>query len=601
MFPPTPLYPKAIDSNHTLFLVYNTTETKICLENPIWAQEIEIIPVKSDKPEIWADSGFGNISGELFYYGSVGKNEDGRVHRLKDCARNLGGEKTKWNKKGTWIRSYVVAEHHNQLVDVILRMQDFTGINFDIRQKTLDWRIRNLEALEVIFDDFACPDIDFTFNTTEVSKEAGILATYSIEIGSAINATNFRLDFGDGEFTTTALAGTHRYAINSRIDPVITVSNNKCQIIQTPIRRDNPAEPPPAIDDEFEIPIPECQPIVEFVLVPCEVPEAELKIPPLVLPCGETFPGFSFSSDTSGFSQIITVVDSLPSVIRFEGFSSYVYHDFERTIIVDPPIPPTIVIVTNDSDIVVNLNAMDIPDLRVDWGTPPEQIVQMTMVKQVKTAKMLTSGDLESTQFGEEFADLFEAQGKMQIQYEPVELPSEIHIIAPELPKVTFDTSNIPQSIKVDASEVNIPTDIHIHGPECPIPTIINLVGEDIPDAIELVWRGDPIELKLSTEIPKSINVELSSPIPDKIVVEVPEIKIDASDIPKTIVLKGQETIELVVPEHIKIPVFFPEEMPTMEMVYKGSPIEIKISMDEIMSKDDDGRNCVRILPCSRN
>jgi hypothetical protein len=595
MFPPTPLYPKAIDSNHTLFLVYNTTETKICIENPIWSQEIEIVPVKSDKLEIWADSGFGNISGELFYYGSVSKNTDGKVHRLKDCARNLGGEKTKWNKKGAWIRSYVVAEHHNQLVDVILKMQDFTGINFDVRPRTLDWRIRNLEALEVIFDDFACPDIDFTFNTTEVSKEAGILATYSVIISSAINATKFRLDFGDGEFTTTALSGTHRYAINSRIDPVITVSNDKCQIIQTPIERDNPAEPPPIIDDEFEIPIPQCEDIVDFVLVPCDVPPPDLTPPPLVLPCGESF---SFSSDVTNFSQIVTVIDSIPSVIRIEGFSSYIYVDIP-TLVIEPPPPITIIIV--QSDIVIDVNALDMPDLRVDWGTPPEQMVQMAMVKQVKTAKMLNSNDLESSKFGIEFADLFEAQGKLQVQYEPVELPSEIHIIAPDLPKVTFDTSNIPQSIKVDASEVNIPTDIQIHGPESPIPTIINLVGEDIPSEIELVWRGDAIELKLSTEIPKSIKVELSSPIPDKIVVEVPEMKIDASEIPKTISLKGAETIELVVPDHIKIPVFFPDEMPTMEMVYKGSPIEIKISMDEIMSKDDDGKNCVRILPCSRN
>ena len=140
-FPPAPSFPKSIDSDYTLFLVHNTAETKICDENAAWSQEIEIIPVGENQRELWSDNGFANISGELFYYDSVSKNEYGKVHRLKGCARNLGGEKTKWNKRGTWVRGYVVAEHHNQLVDTVLKMEDFVGINFDERQETLDWRI----------------------------------------------------------------------------------------------------------------------------------------------------------------------------------------------------------------------------------------------------------------------------------------------------------------------------------------------------------------------------------------------------------------------------------------------------------------------------
>ena len=37
-FPPVPVYPKAIDSNYTLYLVYNTTETKLAADNSPWAQ-----------------------------------------------------------------------------------------------------------------------------------------------------------------------------------------------------------------------------------------------------------------------------------------------------------------------------------------------------------------------------------------------------------------------------------------------------------------------------------------------------------------------------------------------------------------------------------
>lgn len=600
-FPPVPLYPSDIDTDYTLFLVYNTTETKICVENPAWSQEIEIIPVKEDEAEIWADNGFGNIAGELFYYDSVEKNEDGKVYKLKDCARNLGGEQTRWNQKGTWVRSYVVAEHHNQLVDSILKMQDFTGINFDTRKQTLDWRIRNLEALEVIFDDFACPDVNFTFNTEEVSNEAGILATYSVDIDGTITATTFRLDFGDGEFTTTELEGTHRYAINARIDPVVTVSNDKCQIIQTPIERDNPAEPPPAVIDEFEVPFPDFPPVPDFTFIPCEVPEPDLNFPPLVLPCPPEQNISIILGDVIVPSQVTTTdIGTIPSIITVDIPDIIVIDPpIPPTIIIDPPIPPTIVIVPPESEITFSLNAADLPPIQVDWGVPPEQVVQMTMVRSAQTSQMLSAQDLESNQFGTEFADLFQAQGQTKVQYEEVEFPSEIQIVCPEIPKIEIDNSKLPRSIKFDTSEANIPTDIKIHGPDSPIPNSINLVGEDIPDEIELVWRGDPIELKLSTEIPTSIKIEMEHPIPEKIVVEVPEIKIDASEIPRTITINGPKTIELVIPENIGIPVTFPETMPQIEMVYKGSPVEVKISMDEIMASDEEGKYpCVMMVPC---
>lgn len=69
--PPFPLYPTKYDSDETLFLVYNTSESTLTKENPAWSDEIEIRP--SVDREIWADNGFANISGELFYYNSVEK------------------------------------------------------------------------------------------------------------------------------------------------------------------------------------------------------------------------------------------------------------------------------------------------------------------------------------------------------------------------------------------------------------------------------------------------------------------------------------------------------------------------------------------------
>lgn len=614
-FPPVPVYPDAIDSDYTLFLVYNTTETKLSADNSPWAQEISVIPVSSDKPEIWADNGFANISGELLYYDSVEKNDNGKVKKLKGCARNLGGNKTKFNKKGTWIRSYVIAEHHNQLVNAVLRTQDFIGYNFDPRQKTLDWRIRNLQELAVIFDDFACPDVNFIFNVTENDPETGILTEYLIQLNPPGTLNAFRLDFGDGEFTTTDLDGEHRYSVNATIDPVLTVTNDKCQIIITPVERSNPQEPPPAIEDAFEIPIPEVPDFPDFTFVPCDIPEPDINLPPLVFPCisiegqigpipsvieGPDFPSIITINNPNPINitqsvVTITVTDDIPDVIIIDP-------PVPPTIIIDPPIPPTIVIVPPESNITLQLDATELPKLEVDWGNQPTMDVKMQMVKEVKTPQRFSVDEEIVKGFGTEFADLFEAANQFKVEYEAVDFPSEIHIIAPDLPKLEIDAGNIPKSIKLDASEVHIPTDVFIHGPESPIPNSIKFDVTDLPETIGLVaegvsvtldTKGASVELKGVEDIPEEILVRMVEPIPT-------EIFVNASDMPTELRVTGfPESIKLEIPDDLGIPVLFPEEMPKLEIApYRGAPIELKITMDDIMPKEADGRNCVMITPC---
>jgi len=614
-FPPIPVYPNEIDSDYTLFLVYNTTETKLSADNSPWAQEISIIPVAADKNDIWADNGFANISGELLYYDSVDKNVNDKVIKLKGCARQLGGDKTQFNPKGTWIRSYVIAEHHNQFVDAILKTQDFIGYNFDPRQKTLDWRIRNLQELEVIFDDFACPDVNFIFNITENNPETGIFASYLIQLTPPGTLNAFRLDFGDGEFTTTVLEGEHRYALNATIDPVLTVTNDKCQIIITPVERSNPQEPPPAIEDTFEIPIPEIPNIPDFTFVPCDVPEPDINLPPLVFPCisieGQIGPIPSVIEGPDFPSQItiinpnpinitqsvvtITVTDDIPDVIIIDP-------PIPPTIIIDPPIPPTIVIVPPESNITLQLDATELPMLQVDWGNQPSMDVKMQMVREVRTPQRFAVDENIVDGFGTEFADLFEAAGEYKIEYEAVDFPSEIHIIAPELPKLEIDARGLPDRIKVDAEGVNIPTDVFIHGPESPIPNSIKFDVTDLPSTIGLVAEG--VSVSLDTEgasirldgvedIPEEILVRMVEPIPH-------EIFVNAKGMPTELRVTGfPEGIALIIPEDIGIPVLFPEEMPKLEIApYQGAPIELKITMDNIMPKEADGRNCVMITPC---
>lgn len=612
-FPPIPIYPEEIDNDYTLFLTHNSVEARISADNPPWSQEINVFPVEENEQEIWSNNGFANISGELLYYDSVDKDSNGKVIVLKGCARNLGGDKTKFNKKGTTIRSFVVAEHHNQLVDAILNVENFVGHNFDERQETLDWRIRNLAELESIFDDFSCPDIDFTWNIVENDPVRGVTAEYLIEATPPGFISSFRLDFGDGEFTTTELEGSHQYSLNARIDPVITITNDKCQIIQTPIERTNPSEPQPQIEEGLEIPIPEIPDIPDFTLVPFDVPQPDINLPPLSFPCmslsGDSVPSIIQGPDIHMVSNVtitgpeepVQILHSTVEIIGDVNIPPVIVIDgppIPPTIVVDPPIPPTIVIVPPQSEITLNLEATDLPKLEVDWGAPPEMEVAMTFAQQVKKPQKFGADPELVEEFGEEFADLFEASNSMKVEYESVGIPSEIKIIPPDKDSLKVD---MPESVKIDATEVDIPENIHIHGPDNPIPDSIRLDGNELPEAIELIYEGDPIPVKVETEV--TVSIEQLDKLPEKIFVEVPEslpdIKIDASAIPNSIALDAPRAIQLEIPEGI--PLLLPEEMPEVELVYKGSPIELKVTLDEVMDKNAQGNNCVMITPCLKS
>jgi hypothetical protein len=51
-FPPQPVFPQAIDSDYTLYVVYNTTESHISVDNEPWAEEIAIHPIPVGDPEV---------------------------------------------------------------------------------------------------------------------------------------------------------------------------------------------------------------------------------------------------------------------------------------------------------------------------------------------------------------------------------------------------------------------------------------------------------------------------------------------------------------------------------------------------------------------
>jgi hypothetical protein len=616
-FPPTPVYPRAIDSEYTLFSVRDTSEARLAADNSAWSQELQIIPVGEDEQEVWPENGYANIEGELFYYDSVGVDGNGKVNRLRGCARQLGGEDTKFNRKGTWVRGFVVAEQHNQLVEAMLKTQDFVGYDFDPRPVTLDWRIRNLQALDVIFDDYSCPDVNFTLNTLEDDPVKGVLIEYAVEITPPGSISSFRLDFGDGEFTISALSGQHRYAINARIDPVVRVSNDKCQIVQTPIERDNPSEPEQENSNNFDVAVPEVPDVPDFTFVPCEVPEPDITVPPLMIPCisieGQVGPIPSvITGPTINMVSQVTITSNNPinitqSIISIVGGNIpgiiIVDPPIPPTIIVDPPIPPTIVIVPPQSNITVDLDFTQLPRLEVDWGMPPEMEVALTMARAVRTPQKFAVDASLVEEFGTEFADLFDVSQKMNVTYEAAGIPSEIMIIAPDLQDIKIDTDDLfKRKIQIDANSVNIPTDIKIHGPDSPIPDSIKF---DVSDLNEAINNLRDINIKVDfSETPKTIKVETDGKIPERIMVEmaqpIPTTIVIKHDLPNSIELIAPLSIPLSLPPDLVIPLKFPEIMPEVPLVFRGGPIELKVTMDDVVTKSEDGKNCFMLVPCGK-
>ncbi len=150
------------------------------------------------------------------------------------------------------------------------------------------------------------------------------------------------------------------------------------------------------------------------------------------------------------------------------------------------------------------------------------------------------------------------------------DIPAMIEVVAPKIPPIEITGwQNIPKTIEV--------------------------IATDIPKTIEVVGAH---------AIPKSISIEGASNIPTVIRLEVPvdfpkTIVLDASGIPDKIQVVGiPPVIELIgnIPTEIKLTM---PEKPEVEMVYRGAPIEMKISLDTSrLTGEDQNANCVAIVPC---
>lgn len=584
--PPFPLYPNKYDSDETLFLVYNTSESVLVYDNPAWADEIEIRPSLTE--EVWADNGFANIGGELFYYNNVEKkivNGNQRVFKLKECVRNLGGEQTKFNHSGEKVRGFVIAEHHNQIADAIIKIQNFIGINFSENKETLDWRIRNLQETPVVFDDYNCPEIELTFNIIENNPSTGVLAQYSVSVEGTI--TSFRLDFGDGEYTTTDFFGTHRYSLNSPVDPVLTVYNDKCLLTITPTERSTPLEPvSPDQEIPLEIPIPPPPDIPPILVTPFSPLTNKYNPPPIVFPCLDT--------------NIIPSIPSIPTII----------------------IPSTINISPINIPSQINISPINIPSsINITPINIPSQInispinINVPSLIDISPINIPSVIKIEPSQI-QVSPIVIDLQGAIasEIQISPISVDSNIPST------ITISPVNIPSSIRVYG--INIPASINVSGTQ--IPSTISIEG-NIPDTISVSGipgaigvfgipgsigvTGIPQTISVSG-IPQAINVNYGptpqiyvnwGPIPTlecTVYVQCPSstssqrvntMSDSYCEQPEAGVINGKIEVEsLGIPSSINIvaPEFSPikinaEEVPkSIELIPKNIPQEIRLVSD---------------------
>lgn len=581
-FPPFVSYPFEIDSDETLYLVYNTTQSKISVHNIAWSEEISIIPVEEDNDEIWASNGYATVSGELLYYDSVGLDSNGKVNKLKRCLRNIGGDRTQTNEEGTDIFAFVVAEHHNQLANAVIQIEEFVGENFSEDHETLDWRIRNLAEQPLIFDDFSCPDVEFTLNVISVDKNVGTLVQYEV---TTIGGGTVEIQFGDGS-SSILPNGTHLYAPNSEIDPVAIVTNGDCHIVQTPINRTGTEEPevlPPA--PPFGIEVPVVPQLPNFIFPTQEFPSVDINIPPIVFPCIPDFPTFpdfpsfdfnfpsididipSIISIEADIPSIITFIPeiSLPSVIEFANVPTFTDINF---------VFPSIVVSITTPEFPSTIEFGDAPSFApIQFGTPPT-------VGPIAFGSPPTVGPISFTSPPSIGPITFGTP------------PSFASITFGPAPVVSVDWGSVPvlscvltcptSSLAVAERNARFNgTNFNNKG--------FNDKGFNDMETIELNYDmiGFPSEIKLIHDIPLFIPLQFPKEIP-VFSFDIPDIKVKG--IPDVIKLEyqGPEKIKLDASD-IKIP-----------LVFDGEPLkgELKVNwgFDEIEGSDE--APCFKIIPC---
>lgn len=622
-FPPSPVFPNAIDSDYTLFLVYNSTETVITSDNQAWSDEIEIRPQPYYKSEVWPDNGFATISGEMLYYDSVEKNGNDRVSKLKGCIRNLGGSETRFNREGTSIRGFVVAEHHNQIADTIIEIEKFVGTVDCQNTNTLTCCLDELDV-PACESDSLCPDVIFTVDTVTNDTCEGLTIEWNVDISGNFN--NFRIDFGDGTFTTIPASGTKTYSPGSNIDPVLTIGNNNCEVVITAVERTGDQEPRQATEQEdltigivdFEIP--------DFQPVNIEIPETDIVLPPLITPCIDLDPinidiGPISIGDINVPSAIeiippsladISIAIDLPEAISIEAPDlpstiSVIVPSIEPISIIPPSIDPISIIppILDPISIIppsidpisiippsIDPISVSIPSISIDPISviPPSiSIDPITIIPPNIDPISIIPPTLSPISIVQNIPTTITLVHNLPDYIELLFNPPDLELIIPSIDPITVDWNNAP-SITVDwGSPPTLSCQVSVVCPES-TPMMMRALDDvelnDINSAIDDDFNfgsmevgydvvGIPSVIKL--EVPNISNIKLEHDLPSI-------IKIESPSLPSVIEVSGM----IALPEEIKV--LMPSVMPEVKLNTLSLPKSISVDWgDSPRSIEIDG------------
>ena len=592
-------YPTALDSNYTLFNVYNSSQSILAKDLNIEDINIEVVPKDT---EIWADNGFITISSELIYYDKIERNKNNKVYLLKNCVRNLEGQ-AEFYLSGTAIYGNVVAQLQNQLVDAVLAIEDTIGdisgiLNFTPQRakglttlaevdhtfsQSLNNTLTTMLGYAPVGDD-NCPDVEFDFNIT------GSLAEFCVRIYGEY--VSFQIDFGDGNSTTQELSGTHQYSGGGPWNPTVTVVTYTCTIIQSPTTPDEAYAAPTLVDPaiSFVILIPEVPPFPSFIPPKLICPGPLFNLPPIIFPEINLCPSaISTSSiDVNSCKTIISIIEvcKTPQIIRVVSpckisIISLVGCSMPSVISLVGCCPPSVISIIGPT---FNLISFTTPPIfaPISFMIPP--CVSFCDPPTISFAPFPTMGkvsfdilvdlSLSPICFCEppSFAPIkFDSPPSFtSIKFDNLPPVSVIWGIPPTI-SVTLacQTSTTPQSFAM-AEEMDmvdmpvsygLPEEIRIIAPKI---SDIKLI-HSLPKTIELLSHLPKSIILDATQVPKRIMLEPAANFPSVIRLE----PLQVTGIPKTIEIIENipRTIQLLMPDD-----------PFIEIKYKGSPFELKLS-----------------------
>lgn len=339
---PTPLFPQELDTNQNLFEVFNTSESYLIQNFTLSDTEINITPRDWNVPQLWShDGGFINIEGEVIYYKSVelenhpnppssnnpqftffndpsiseeDKNKYRRVIKFKNLVRSTNG---RFHVKGESVRGYVMSQHHNALKDAVLGIENLIGIDNSFDHQSLDFRLRDLQELNVEQDDLDCPYGTFWFQILE-QDDFSTTVQFNISIIGDFEEFEFKPRENDDPIT-------------NNLNPIVVYNNNEeinaslkviqgdcCSCVSEGAVACEPCEFEPIIDD---IPVLECPAIDPFEVpafncdcsVTIDCPECEI----CTTPTAVEIPNIPDTIVLTGFPTeiVITVPEiTIPSI-----------------------------------------------------------------------------------------------------------------------------------------------------------------------------------------------------------------------------------------------------------------------------------------------